>query len=255
MIRWCCYCQKLLDEAPPLTSFEVSHGVCARCAKRLEAGEPLIAEYDAAIRFYRELYAAARVGDRRTCAEMAKRASAAGFGSTELLVGLVQPALVEIGSQWERGRVSVADEHRFTAWCETMLAFVERPSAPEGPLDLLILQAPGNRHVLGPRLAEHVLLDAGIRVEAVVPELPPDEIVALVRTRAPSWVGFSCALPETVDAARDIAAKLGADGYRGRVLLSGQALRRSPETWQSSDTATICLTLGYARELVLRHRR
>lgn len=36
----------------------------------------------------------------------------------DVMLGLIQPALVEIGHKWEQGGVTAADEHEFTAWCE-----------------------------------------------------------------------------------------------------------------------------------------
>lgn len=250
MIHWCCYCQTLLGEVPPLTSFEITHGICPRCEARLEANEAILEEHETAIAFSRALFTAARDGDLATCSDLVARAREAGFGAPEILVGLVQPALVEIGARWERGLVTVADEHRFTRWCERVVTLVERPPAREPPLDLLILQAPGNRHELGARVAEQVLVAAGVRAEAIVPELPPDDLVALVHARAPLHVGFSCALPDMVDAASEVATRLVRGGYRGGVFLSGQALRRAPGAFRPPH-ATICLTVEEARRRIL----
>jgi methanogenic corrinoid protein MtbC1 len=253
VIRWCCYCQKLLGERPPLTSFDITHGVCRRCERRLAAGESLVPEFGTAIRFYRELFAAAREGDLGTCAAMARRGHAAGLGSTEMLVGLVQPALAEIGRHWERGEVGAVEEHRFTAWCTTMLALLERPRAPAGRLDILILLAPGNRHELGPRVAEHVLLASGIRALAIVPDLPSSDAVRLARDHDPVWIGFSCALPHMIERAREVATTVAEAGFHGRILLSGQALRRPVDAW-SDLGAVVCATIDEAREAILAGR-
>jgi methanogenic corrinoid protein MtbC1 len=245
MIRWCCYCQKLLPEKPPLTSFDISHGVCEACGARLEAGEPLEREHSAAIELYREIFVAARDGDERTCAALARRAEAEGFRHADILIGLIQPALAEIGYRWELGAVSAADEHRFTAWCSTMLALLEPPPAAKGDLDLLIVQAPGNRHELGPRIAERVLLASGIRALAVVGDLPLADIVSLTVERRPRALGISCALPHMIAPARELSAEVVARGFRGDIIVSGQAVRRAREGWPG---AVVCQTVEEARE-------
>lgn len=253
MIRWCSYCQTLLGEIEPYEQYEVSHGICERCDARLAAGEPLLTEYDAAIKLYRELFAAAHAGDQRTCLTLAARARALGFDSIALAVGLIQPALVEIGRKWEAGSVTVADEHRFTAWCEAMLAVLDRPAPPEGPLELLIVNTPGNRHQLGARIAEIALLGEGIRTRAIVPGRPIDEIMALVAEHQPAWVGLSCALPYQFPQARAAAAQLAATGYAGRIILSGGSLRHKAGARPDID-AHVCVTIEQARDLIAGQR-
>lgn len=255
MIVWCSYCQKLIGEVPPLTSFDVSHGMCARCYARVEAGEDLIEEHTEAIQLFRALFRAASVGDPSTCAALAKRAAEAGLGAREILVGLLQPALVEIGRKWESGEMSIADEHRFTAWCRTMMALLDRPPAPppEEPLDILIVQAPGNRHEIGAQMAAHLLLAEGIAADAVVPDLPVGEIATLLRERKPAWLGISCSLPGMVEDARRLGEELVAGGFRGRVMLGGQALRRAPDAWADLGLS-VCLTVLDARMLIAPRR-
>lgn len=251
MITWCCYCQNLMKEKPPFTDFAISHGICHACNARLATDERLEAEYDLVNRLQRALFAAARKGDRTTCAGMMKQALAAGLTPQAVLIGLVQPALCKIGRQWECGEVTVADEHQFTAWCETMLALLELPPADATlPLDLLIVAAPGSRHNLGMRIAEKILLARDVRVLAIAEELPVAEVLRIAVDRNAAWVGFSCSLPLMVQAAVDVGAQLKHGGYRGRVLLSGQAVRQSPAEWTFLETP-LCPTIDDARDLVL----
>ncbi len=252
MIRWCAYCQRLLAEVPPLTNFDISHGMCARCAARLEAGESLVEQNQSVIHFYRALFDAASAGDQDTCAVMVQQAHAAGFSGAELLVGLVQPALGKIGELWETGKVSVADEHRFSAWCARMLAMLDSAAAIPGALDLLIVQARGNRHELGPRMAAQALADHGISAH-VASERAVHDLLRLSRERQPAWIGFSCALPEHVESALEAMSQLAHAGFQGGVILSGQALRRHPTAWVGRG-AEVCLTIEDARELILRGR-
>ncbi len=248
MINWCCYCQRLIGETEPLHDFALSHGICRACQQRLLAGENLKDVHQSTIDFFARLFRQARVGDRATCAELVSAGLSLGYGPTDLLMGVIQPALWAIGKSWEEGEVSVADEHRFTEWCRT--AFSSLPSLPAeaAPLELLIFQAPGNRHELGPLFAERVLREAGVNCRAFVPDLPAAEVLALTRRHAPRWVGFSCALPQAVAPTRELLAALRADGYRGRALISGQAVRRGGSDWGTE--LVVCRTVDEARTII-----
>jgi len=251
MIVWCAYCQRVIREVAPLTGFDISHGICARCQARLEIDPSFSGDDRSVIEFYRALFTAACKADRRACAELVRRAHNMGLRPADVMLGVMQPALVEIGEKWEQGQATVADEHEFTSWCDAMLALFEVEALPEEGLDLLIVPAPGNLHCLGPRIAEQVLLGAGVPARCIVPELPVDDLVLRIERHRPSWIGFSCAMPRMVQPSLDVAARLADRGFPGRFMLSGQAFRRFPYVHCDESLATVCLTLDEARARML----
>jgi len=42
----------------------------------------------------------------------------------DLLIGIIAPLLYQIGEDWKHGAVTVAQEHRFTAFCEKVLELI-----------------------------------------------------------------------------------------------------------------------------------
>lgn len=252
MISWCCYCQRLIGEVEPLDDFALSHGVCAACELRLAARENLKDVHQHTFDFFARVFREARVGDRATCSEIVRSGLARGYSPTDLLLGLIQPALWAIGKAWEVREASVADEHRFTEWCRTVFALLPPPPPEPEHVELLIFQAPGNRHELGPLLAERVLSEAGIGCRAFVPDLSADELLALTRKHTPRWVGFSCALPQDVEPTRALIASLRAGGYLGQVMISGQAIRRGGSEW--GPGVIVCRTVDEARAVITAGR-
>lgn len=245
MIRWCSYCQMLLGEVAPLTDYALTHGICDACDARLEAGEHLKSTYEQHIELHRRLFRAARNGDISSCADIVEQGLSRGYSPSARLVGLMQPALVEIGSRWEVAEVSVSDEHRFTAWCEAAVALLPEAAKQAPGLDLLIVQAPGNLHDLGGRIAERVLGEAGLRCLALRPSMPLAELLARISALRPRWVGFSCALPRSLDAVRSAADALRGAGYEGGLMASGQAFRR-PGAPDRCDELIVCRTVADA---------
>lgn len=233
MIRWCSYCQKFLGEAAPLDNALFTHGICAQCEAKLASAELLVSDTDAIRTLVRRLIKSATDGDDAACANLVAEARALGLDLESLLMGLLQPALYQAGSAWQDGCMSVAAEQRLTSWCERVFNML--PAAPQntGPLDLLILQAPGNTHTLGPRIAARILAERGVAAEAVVADLPLDEMVGLAKRVQPRAVGLSCAtgesVPKAIQAIHAMRAQLG-DTPIDRFLLSGFAIRSGMAT-------------------------
>lgn len=101
-------------------------------------------------------------------------------------------ACADLGECWARGEVSVLDEHRaserFTravaACAETLVVSEDAPRA-------LLATAEGDEHMLGLRLAELALREAGWNVEWAGPRSPTDELVARVERGRIGLVGLS----------------------------------------------------------------
>lgn len=227
MIVWCAYCQAFIGESAPYDDPSLSHGICASCEARAERDGPVVEQTEAVRHLMKRLLAVASTRDRAACDALLADARALGLPEDSLLVGLLQPALYQAGREWHGGRLSVAAEHWLTAWCEEAFASVPTVN-PARPLDLIIFQTPGNSHTLGPRFAAKVLAARGLSVEAFVPALPIEEIIALMMEVRPKVVGFSCTLPESVPVACDMIASLQArpePAFRCRYIVSGHAFR------------------------------
>jgi methanogenic corrinoid protein MtbC1 len=178
---------------------------------------------------FQRLLEAARAGDEHTCAAFLAEARARGLPAESILLGLLQPALYQAGLEWHDGRLPVAAEHRLTSWCDRVFSMLEPPPPRPGPPDLLLLQAPGNLHTLGARIAGQVLAARGVSVRVVVPDLPLHEVADLARELRPRRVGFSCALPSMVAPTVEFIARLRErlePGLRCRYVLGGFAFRQ-----------------------------
>jgi methylmalonyl-CoA mutase cobalamin-binding subunit len=100
--------------------------------------------------------------------------------------------LVEIGRRWERGEISVLDEH---AASEKLSRALERTaeglvSVPTAPTALLA-SAAGDDHTLGLSLVEVVLRETGWNARWAGRNTPTDEVVALVAEGSLELVALS----------------------------------------------------------------
>ncbi|MFI5347209.1 MAG: B12-binding domain-containing protein [Elusimicrobiota bacterium] len=178
------------------------------------------------LELFKNLFALARGGDMNECRKLTDEVLSLGWRPSDAAVGLIQPALYQIGRDWEEGRITVAEEHQFSAWCDRALALLEGASAPvPGPLRVLICMVDGNAHTLGPRIAALYLRDRGISVLATVPGLPDAEIIEMCRRENPALLGLSASMRPGLDRARAVVALAAKLPNPPRVVVGGLASR------------------------------
>ncbi len=117
-----------------------------------------------------------------------------GFGVAAVHTQLIEPAMRSIGELWERGKISVSEEHLATAISHEVAAriFPRGLSAMPGARERVMMTAiQGEQHVLGLRLAADVLECAGYDVLYLGADVPLDALLAACRIHQPDVLGFT----------------------------------------------------------------
>ena len=144
----------------------------------------------------------------------------------EVFDGLLREAMALIGSRWQEGRWSIADEHLASQTVTRTLDRIQPPTTPEsriGPLAVLA-GVTDEHHVIGLSCLEQVLVDAGWTVANLGPDLPAADLAAYVGANQADLVGLTAALPDRADAVREAVAAsraAAAPGHPLRILLGG----------------------------------
>lgn len=236
MLIWCAYCQKFMGEAPDYDTFNISHGICAECATRWsDLTEADIAHARRLEKVQKDLYSAAKNNDLNEAVRIIGEAEKANIRPVDILVGIIAPILYDVGEEWKRGVLSVADEHRFTTFCEKTFDLIagrmgvgnDLVATGANEVDILLANAPGNKHTLGIRILALWLLSRGRRVQIVDPPGSLASLVETVRRRRPRLLLISMALAEQSADVAEIAqtmAKLPIP-HSPRVLVGGYAVK------------------------------
>lgn len=200
MFRWCAYCWTFLGERAPFEDLSATHGICEGCVARdaLSDADALTRMRPLAV-FHADMVRVATDEAPVDVEAILARGSALGIRPLDLLVGILQPALYEVGRLWEEGRLRPAQEARLTSLCRSVLDTLterERARAQTFGRPILLLTARGNVHDLGIRILAYALLCAN-RDARVLPRPPTAEDAAreCVRTNAAS-VGVSLGTPD-----------------------------------------------------------
>ncbi len=161
----------------------------------------------------------------------------AGTPVPEIYLGVLEPAMREVGHRWAMGTLNVAEEHYATAVAQSILDGLSR-QLRRAPCDgrlAIVTGSPEEQHVLG----------AGA---------PTRDLVALVESEQPDLVALSTATAGVLDGVAEVLSALSALRPRPYIAAGGQFW-----TAQTSETALelgAALVLHDPRELgaVLRER-
>ncbi len=172
---------------------------------------------------------AAQIGSESEPGSLLARGRDLGIRPLDMLVGVLQPALHELGRLWQIGAIEPATEARFTRFCgraieEMQLEQGRRLGAVTGE-PIFLLPAEGNRHTIGIRMIGFTLREAGHDAR-VLPEMPDlDWLVRLCEILRPSVLGVSVSIPEQVAYLARVAQAVRGRAPWCRVVAGGFGLR------------------------------
>jgi len=150
----------------------------------------------------------------------------------ELYQRVITPALYEIGRLWEKGALTVADEHQATALTHRVLASLRPPLRVEAPAGeqgapakkrALLAAVEGEQHAMGLRMAADVLEDAGFHTIYLGADVPTDALLQAVGSLSPDLVALSATMPELAPRLEEVAGIVREAYPEISLLVGGQA--------------------------------
>ena len=156
-------------------------------------------------------YADALLSADEAAAEIAIReAMDAGLDTARIDDEIIAPALWRIGDLWERGEISVADEHIATEISIRVLALqreAQRVAQTRGEHRVLLAAPAGEQHIVALRMVDDLLRNAGYEVAMLGSDVPEDALMVLMHRRPPDVV---CLTSTMVDPAGEVLATIDA---------------------------------------------
>lgn len=144
-------------------------------------------------------YAAALLAGDEIAAELAIReAMDAGLTSADIDDDIIAPALWLVGALWERGEISVADEHLATEISVRVLALQREAQrfADARATHQVLLAAPGGEmHVVALRMIANLLRDAGYGVVMLGADVPVELLGDAARRHQPDVICLTATMP------------------------------------------------------------
>ncbi|HSG49981.1 MAG TPA: cobalamin-dependent protein [Longimicrobiales bacterium] len=188
-------------------------------------------------------------GDAPAARSVIRMARKGGATVEEVFVEMVQPALYEIGTRWEQGRISAAQEHLASALVARILSSLDEELPSGGERVAVVTTAPTETHEFGAWMVSDVLRAAGWSVRFLGSQLPVEEILHYLRLARPEVLAVSVTLEIHLPSLRELVQALRADEELQDlpVLVGGQAFAAGDRVWRSAGADAMARD---AREVV-----
>jgi MerR family transcriptional regulator, light-induced transcriptional regulator len=212
-----------------------------------ERNEPAV-ERTPAARLSRLYLDSLRAADAAGALRVASRALDEGMTTTDLYQAVIAPAMHEIGALWEKGAITVADEHLATSLTHQVLTTLRPPIQlrPDGPGAgrALLAAVEGERHALGLRMAADVLDERGYETIYLGADVPTEALLQAVEALSPELVALSATMPEAIPALEQAAVALREGQPQVRVLAGGSAAAAGTGPWTAVHDLAALLEPG-----------
>jgi excisionase family DNA binding protein len=159
--------------------------------------------------------------------DVLEEALASGMEPDQVLLELVGPALRSIGTLWEQGRLSVADEHRASSVAARLISRLGARFARRGHKrgTVILAAAPGDLHGFPVSIAANLLRWRGFDVVELGADTPSDALAETVAGEPDLVaVGIACTAGGSPQAARRAIAALRKSVPNVPVLIGGAAV-------------------------------
>ena len=148
--------------------------------------------------FERAFAAALIAGDQIAAETAIREAMDARLTSAEIDEKIITPALWLIGELWEKGEISIADEHLATEIAIRVLALqreAERVVEARRGHRVMLATPAGERHIVALRMISNLLSGAGYWIVMLGADVPADALVASVLRHRPDVICMSATMP------------------------------------------------------------
>jgi methanogenic corrinoid protein MtbC1 len=150
------------------------------------------------VRHLADAYLSALLSADLTAAEGTIRdAHDADLSPAEVYERVIAPGLWRIGELWERGEVSVADEHAATEISLRVLALqreAHRVARARGDYKVMLATPPGERHAVALRMVHSLLAAAGYKALMLGADVPADALGDAARRHRPDVICLSATI-------------------------------------------------------------
>jgi MerR family transcriptional regulator, light-induced transcriptional regulator len=164
-------------------------------------------------------------GDEPGAWQVLDLAMVAGASPSAALVDVLAPAMRDIGAGWERGELTVGEEHRATAVALRLVGRLgprfARPGRPLGTV--VVAGAPGDSHSLPSAMLATVLRGEGFEVVELGADTPTEAVLDAARAAGSGLraVGVSVSVADRLPAAGRTVRRLRRAVPAGTVVMLG----------------------------------
>jgi len=151
---------------------------------------------------------------------------------------IIQPVMYEIGMLWERGEISVAQEHMSSAIVSRVMAtcsMVDTASSRRVRGKAVITSAPNEFHEIGAWMISDLLEQDGWEVRYLGANTPVNDLLNLLRSFRPDVLALSVTMPFNILEAKGMIEAVRKEKALDtmRIMVGGRPFNDIREMWRS----------------------
>lgn len=234
MFRWCSYCQTFMGESEPRTDFSLTHGICIDCKAKTKYSDSAAVDLIQPIKkFFEKLQKSVLTQDLVELEKVIAEANTLNVNSSDLLAGIMQPLLYDIGKLYSEGKIAIHQEHKFSIFINELLFYLNH--LPDGDSkrginkgqDVLIACANGNNHTFGVSFLQMLLSENHIATDILIPGLPTTQIIDYAYRRKFRIIGISISDESQLLELTEVIKLLNSlPDYHPHVIVGGFTIRK-----------------------------
>jgi methanogenic corrinoid protein MtbC1 len=172
------------------------------------------------------------------------------------LLCVIQPSMYEIGRLWERGEISVAQEHLASSIVSRAMSQLYTSIVSKKPTKgrVVVTAAPNEFHELGAWMVSDLLELDGWQVRYLGANTPMKDLMELLEEFKPQLLAISVAMPFNLNEVKKlITAIRKKDSLNAiKIMVGGRVFMTVPDIWSAIGADA---TAGNAREAVAVARK
>lgn len=178
-------------------------------------------------------------GDHRKCLHIADSSMSTGKDIEPFYLQIIQPAMYEVGMLWEKGTISVAQEHLASAIVGRVMATTSTLDVTprQGSLKAVITAAPNEFHEIGAWMVSDILEHDGWEVRYLGANTPVNDLLEMLRSFQPNVLALSVTMPFNIVRAKEMITAIKEDEELNKTLIivGGRAFNETIGLWQSTS--------------------
>lgn len=151
---------------------------------------------------------------------------------------VIKPTMYKIGSLWEEGEISTAEEHLASSIVSRIISLLySRFITLENEKGKAVITAIANEyHEIGSRIISDSLEMTGWDVEHLGADTPAEDLVEFLKKEKPFLIGLSAALPFNINNLIETIEIIKSNSKLEdiKILVGGKVFNDNPELWKNT---------------------
>ena len=158
---------------------------------------------------------------------------------TNFYLHVIQPSLYDVGLQWEKGHISVAQEHLASAIVTRVMSSLYPRFAviEQNKGKAIVSAAPNEFHEIGPRMVADLLEIDGWDINYTGANVPAPDLVSMAVETKPFFIAISIGMPFNIDRADALIKQIRAEKTlkNTKIMLGGNSFTMNPQLRKLMD--------------------